>query len=362
MAPSTPAFTGSRFALSSSDEIARARRPAARARSIRCWSSTWCSARPCRTSRSTRWQTSVTPTGGSSVPVFPGDTLTATSEVIGLKENSNGKTGVVYVRTIGDQPARRGGADLCALGDGPQARRGGGRRRTSSVPTLPARVGQDLRCARRAWTSPATTSPWRLDRTPSRITRSARRSTTSTAWPSKRPSTRWPPACIRTPPRSISTPSSAAKDPSGKRLVYGGVVISTARALSFNGLENAGLMLAINGGRHVNPFFAGGTVFAWSRGAGQGRPGPGGRARCGCGWWRPRIGPAPTSPTRTPRASIRPRSSWTSTTGRRSPSGADDERAVRAGAAIAETSRAPGRSDAVRGAAAAGRRAIRGSC
>src|SRR5690242_1217122 len=34
-------------------------------------------------------------------PVFPGDTLTATSEVIGLKENSNRKTGIVYVRTRG---------------------------------------------------------------------------------------------------------------------------------------------------------------------------------------------------------------------------------------------------------------------
>jgi 2-methylfumaryl-CoA hydratase len=55
-----------------------------------------------------------------------------------------------------------------------------------------------------------------------------------------------------------------AKDPTGRRLVYGGVVISTAKALSFNGLQNAGLILAINGGRHVNPYFAGATVFAWS--------------------------------------------------------------------------------------------------
>jgi 2-methylfumaryl-CoA hydratase len=56
-----------------------------------------------------------------------------------------------------------------------------------------------------------------------------------------------------------------AKDPTGRRLVYGGVVISTAKALSFNGLENAGLILGINGGRHVNPYFAGATVFAWSQ-------------------------------------------------------------------------------------------------
>src|SRR5882757_1809399 len=35
------------------------------------------------------------------LPVFAGDTLSATSEVIGLKENSNRKTGVVYVRSTG---------------------------------------------------------------------------------------------------------------------------------------------------------------------------------------------------------------------------------------------------------------------
>ena len=34
--------------------------------------------------------------------VYPGDTLTAISEVIGVKENSNGKTGVVWVRTRGE--------------------------------------------------------------------------------------------------------------------------------------------------------------------------------------------------------------------------------------------------------------------
>ena len=34
-------------------------------------------------------------------PVYPGDTLNAVSEVIGLKENSNRKTGIVYVRSLG---------------------------------------------------------------------------------------------------------------------------------------------------------------------------------------------------------------------------------------------------------------------
>ncbi|MGD9768625.1 MAG: MaoC family dehydratase, partial [Pseudolabrys sp.] len=33
--------------------------------------------------------------------VYPGDTLSATSEVIGLRQNSIGKTGIVYVRSRG---------------------------------------------------------------------------------------------------------------------------------------------------------------------------------------------------------------------------------------------------------------------
>jgi 2-methylfumaryl-CoA hydratase len=50
----------------------------------------------------------------------------------------------------------------------------------------------------------------------------------------------------------------------GRRLVYGGHIISLARALSFNGLANAFRIAAINGGRHVAPAFAGDTVYAWS--------------------------------------------------------------------------------------------------
>jgi 2-methylfumaryl-CoA hydratase len=50
----------------------------------------------------------------------------------------------------------------------------------------------------------------------------------------------------------------------GRRLIYGGHVISLARALSFNGLGNAFHIAGINGGRHVAPLFAGNTVFAWS--------------------------------------------------------------------------------------------------
>ena len=50
----------------------------------------------------------------------------------------------------------------------------------------------------------------------------------------------------------------------GKRLIYGGHIISHARAMSFNGLENAALVLALNGGTHAAPAFAGDTIYGWS--------------------------------------------------------------------------------------------------
>ena len=56
----------------------------------------------------------------------------------------------------------------------------------------------------------------------------------------------------------------ATQRPDGKRLIYGGHVISLARALSFNGLANAQMIVALNGGAHANPCFAGDTIRAWS--------------------------------------------------------------------------------------------------
>lgn len=47
----------------------------------------------------------------------------------------------------------------------------------------------------------------------------------------------------------------------GQRLVYGGVIISQCRSLSYEGLENALCILAINAGTHVNPSFAGDTTY-----------------------------------------------------------------------------------------------------
>ncbi len=50
----------------------------------------------------------------------------------------------------------------------------------------------------------------------------------------------------------------------GKRLVYGGFIISLCRSLSYNGLGNLLWLSAINGGTHANPCFAGDTVYCLS--------------------------------------------------------------------------------------------------
>ncbi len=49
-----------------------------------------------------------------------------------------------------------------------------------------------------------------------------------------------------------------------RRLMYGGHVISICRAISHNGLGNALLIAAINGGVHSAPTFAGDTLYAFS--------------------------------------------------------------------------------------------------
>ncbi|MFK5985296.1 MAG: MaoC family dehydratase [Pseudomonadota bacterium] len=50
----------------------------------------------------------------------------------------------------------------------------------------------------------------------------------------------------------------------GQRLMYGGHVISICRSITFNGLGNAMWMYAINSGAHANPTFAGDTIYCYS--------------------------------------------------------------------------------------------------
>ena len=197
-------------------------------------------------------------------PVHPGDTLTARSEVIGLKENSNGKTGVVYVRTIGAN--QRGVAVLSYVRWVMVRKRDPGAIiEGQSVPELAGAVAAehltpppgldfkryDFALAGSAHAYEDYAVGEKIDHVDGMVVEEAEAQMATRLW--------------QNTAKVHFNQFERSKDSSGRRLVYGGVVISTAKALSFNGLQNAGLILAINGGRHVSPYFAGGTVFAWSQ-------------------------------------------------------------------------------------------------
>ncbi len=193
-------------------------------------------------------------------PVYPGDTLRSVSEVIGLKQNSNGKSGVVYVRTEGLN--QRGEVVLDYV-------RWVMVRKNDLDAPAPETVIPDL-----AKVVPANSLviPEGLDFTDYDFTLAGEPH-------------RWGDydvgeiighvdgVTIEEAEHMIATRlwQNTAKvhfdatfRPDGQRLIYGGHVISMARALSFNGLANAQIIAGINAGAHANPCFSGDTVKAWT--------------------------------------------------------------------------------------------------
>ncbi|AXK82549.1 MaoC family dehydratase [Pseudolabrys taiwanensis] len=196
--------------------------------------------------------------------VYPGDTLNAVSEVIGLRENSNRKSGIVYVRSRGFN--QRGEAVL------DYARWVMVRKRDESAPS-PGDTVPDLPKAVDASLLGAACPPIKADAYDLTLSGSQHRfgdyqvgekidhvdgMTVEEA--EHMIATR----LYQNTAKVHFNQFAQSKDRFGKRLIYGGHVISLARALSFNGLGNAFHVAAINGGRHVAPLFAGLTVFAWS--------------------------------------------------------------------------------------------------
>lgn len=199
--------------------------------------------------------------GRFPVPVYPGDTLHAVSEVIGVKQNSNGKTGVVYVRTHGFN--QRGEAALSYVRWVMVNKRDPQSPAPETVlPDLPAAVDParlNYTCAYSDWDNTLAGSSYRYD--DYQVGEKINHVDGMTVEEAEHQiATR-----LYQNTAKVHFDAHAQKDSRfGKRLIYGGVVISIARALSFNGLANAAEMLAINGGTHTGPLFAGDTIYAWS--------------------------------------------------------------------------------------------------
>jgi 2-methylfumaryl-CoA hydratase len=198
------------------------------------------------------------------IPVYPGDTLSAVSEVIGLNENSNRKTGVVYVRSTGFNAT---GAAVLEYIRWVMVRK---RDETAEapgkfVPSLPKLVTvSDIGKACPPLNGPAYdhalagsaqrfgdyVAGERIDHVDGMTVEEAEHQIATRLY--------------QNTARIHFNQFTEGQGRFGRRLIYGGHVISLARALSFNGLANAFHVTAINGGRHVAPLFAGDTVFAWS--------------------------------------------------------------------------------------------------
>ena len=196
-------------------------------------------------------------------PVYPGDTVTARSTVIGLKENSNRETGVVYVRSVG-----RNQRDEIVLD---YVRWVMVRKRDQGSPAPAAQVPELVTAV-----APADFYiPAGLQMTEYALALAG----SAHCWEDYKAGEQIDHVDGMTLEESdhmIATrlyqnnakvhfnQHAESKGRFGKRLIYGGHVISLARAASFNGLANAFRVLAINGGRHANPCFAGDTIYAWS--------------------------------------------------------------------------------------------------
>lgn len=193
-------------------------------------------------------------------PVWPGDTLRSESTVIGLKENSNGKSGVVYVGTRG---INQHGETVLEYVRWVMVRKN---RMDAPAPetvlpeltpvvhpeALVVPEGLDfsdydfgLSGERHRWGDYAVGE--KIDHVDGVTIEEAEHMLATRLWQNT---------------AKVHFDATFRED--GKRLIYGGHVISMARALSFNGLANAQMIVALNAGAHANPCFAGDTVKAWS--------------------------------------------------------------------------------------------------
>jgi 2-methylfumaryl-CoA hydratase len=196
-------------------------------------------------------------------PVYPGDTLHAVSEVIGLKENSNGKTGNVYVRSVGLNQRDEIVLEYVRWvmvkkrNPGPAALE-------PVIPDLsPAAAPEDLAAPAdldlSGYDVQLAGAPYcwedfeageKIDHVDAMTIEESDHMTATRLYQNT---------------AKVHFNQHTEKDGRfGRRIVYGGHIISLARCLSFNGLSNAFKIAALNGGRHVAPSFAGDTIYAWS--------------------------------------------------------------------------------------------------
>jgi 2-methylfumaryl-CoA hydratase len=190
-------------------------------------------------------------------PVYAGDTLACESEVIGAKANSSGANGVVYVRS---RALNQDGAEVLTWARWVMVAAREAARGTPVIPRLPKEV------AARDFVVPGFLAPRALSADATGSERlwddyAAGETIDHPGGMTLEESDHMLATRLYQNSARIHFDAFRARDSQfGKRLVYGGHVISLCRALSYEGLENAFSVAAIHGGTHANPTFAGDTI------------------------------------------------------------------------------------------------------
>ncbi|MBM3650282.1 MAG: MaoC family dehydratase [Alphaproteobacteria bacterium] len=197
------------------------------------------------------------------VPVYPGDTVSSRSTVLGVRENSNRASGVVWVRSTGTNQKDEMVLDyvrwVMVHKRDPQAAVAPAAAPKTAAAVAPADLIVPAGLGMAGYDDGAAGSSYRWDdyQPGERIDHVSGITVEDS---DHMFSTRLYQNTAR-----VHFDAFAGKATRfGRRLAYGGHVISLARALSFNGLANGFRMAAINGGSHVGPTFGGDTIYAWS--------------------------------------------------------------------------------------------------
>ncbi len=196
-------------------------------------------------------------------PVYPGDTISAVSEVLGMRENQNRESGIVYVRSRG---FNQEGREVLTYVRWVMVRK-----RDAAAVVPPATVPDLPKVVAPADLAVPATGPVTRDQRPVsggpcwfEDYRKGERLNHADGVTVEEAEHMMATRLYQNNARVHFNAHAERAGRFGKRIVYGGHVISIARAMSFNGLENAWFVAAINAGRHVAPCFGGDTVYAWS--------------------------------------------------------------------------------------------------
>ncbi|MEY3743995.1 MAG: hypothetical protein RLZZ541_1050, partial [Pseudomonadota bacterium] len=196
-------------------------------------------------------------------PVYIGDTLSTSSTVIGLKQNSNGKSGVVYVRSVStnqlQQPVFSWVRWVMVHKNNVNAPAPETviPRLLDFVPNTELTVPSFLDARKFNTANTGGQYLWddytigeRINH-PAGMTINDSDHTLATK-------------LYQNNARLHFDDVMMKQTAFGRRLMYGGHIISLCRALSHDGLENALSIAAINAGTHCNPTFGDDTIFTWS--------------------------------------------------------------------------------------------------